>query len=72
MKKNQNPILYIILGGVLFLLGTFLPNGVELFDYAEFIGIYNLLVTVAQGGGIGLMIGGLGILIKNGLMKKEP
>lgn len=72
MKKNQNPIIYVILGAILFLLGTFLPNGIELFNYAEFIGIYNLLVTIAQGGGIGLMIGGLGILIKNGLAKKEP
>lgn len=72
MKKNQNPVMYIILGIVLFLLGTFLPNGIELFNYAEWIGIYNLVITVAQGGGIGLIIGGLGILIKNGLAKKEP
>lgn len=69
--NQKNPIFFIILGAILFLLGTFLPNGVELFDYAEFIGIYNLLITVVQGGGIGLLIGGIFLLLKNGFSQSK-
>lgn len=69
--NQKNPIFFIILGAILFLLGTFLPNGVELFDYAEFIGIYNLLITVVQGGGIGLLIGGIFLLLKNSFSQSK-
>lgn len=67
----MNPIYYIILGIILFLLGTYLPNGVELFNYVESITIYNFLITMAQGLGAGLVVGGVILFIKRKLMKKS-
>jgi|GEM_PF-3390883 len=71
MKKQTNPIVFIVFGAILALLGTFLPNGIILLNYAELIGIYNLFVTLAQGAGIGMIIGGIALLI-TGKFKKEP
>ena len=68
---DKNPILFIILGAILTIVGTFLPNGVKLFDYVEFIGIYNLLVTIAQGLGIGLLVGGIAIYVKQNFLGKS-
>lgn len=69
--NNKKPILYIILGAFLTITGTYLPNGVEFLNYVEFIGIYNLFVTIAQGLGIGLLVGGTALYLKQSFFTKN-
>ena len=63
--RDKNPVNIIIIGVVLFLIGHFAPNGIMLSNIAEIIGIINLLTTTCEGLGLGLVIGGAILFIKN-------
>jgi len=62
--KEKNPVSVIALGIILFLVGHFAPNGIELSNVVEVIGFINLFTALAEGLGIGLIIGGAFLFIK--------
>ena len=64
MLLKNNPLLAVKIGVAFIVVGFLLPNGVKIFSYAELIGIYNLMVTLCQGLGIGLVIGGGALFLK--------
>ncbi len=56
--RDKKPEFLIVVGAVCFALGSIAPNGVNIFNYAEIIGLYNLIVTAMQGFGLGILIVG--------------
>lgn len=62
--KGKNPVVIIIIGIILFLIGHFAPNGIELSNIVEVIGFINLFTALAEGLGVGLIVGGIALFIK--------